>query len=109
MVDYSVPARIVITIDEKHHAIDSQRRASVSRPRSYRRAQRRNTMASGGPERASYVSSRGAAYHRCNEKFFYGRDSSEPLLKSDLDSDVSSTKSAKSDTSMTCGTVVVMY
>jgi hypothetical protein len=62
-------------------------------------------MASGGPGRASYVSSRGAAYHRCNEKFFYGRDSSEPLLESDSDSDVSSTKSEKSDTSTVCGTV----
>lgn len=101
MADYPVPARIVTTAyssgssDEKHqktHTVDaSSRRSSVyipsttavhSSPSSpgYLRAQRRNTMASGGPARASYVSSRGAAYHRCTEKFFYGRDSGEPLL-----------------------------
>lgn len=104
MSDYPVPARIVTTAysrgpsDEKHHKVQvvnvQARRSSEyipstaavhSSPSSshvHLRTQRRNTMASGGPARASYVSSRGASYHRYTEKFFYGRDSGEPLLLS---------------------------
>lgn len=142
MSDYPVPARIVTTAcsgssDEKHqkvHVINvPTRRSSIHVPSTtavhsspsspgYLRAQRRNTMASGGPARASYVSSRGAAYHRYTEKFFYGRDSGEPLILSAEDmgledhsgdekcsSDGQSVRSATSTTQSMDGNVIVKY
>lgn len=142
MADYSVPARIVTTAyssgssDEKHQKAQvinvSARRSSVYIPSTTAvhsspsscvrlRAQRRNTMASGGPTRASYVSSRGAAYHRYTEKFFYGRDNGEPLLlaaehmgSSDHSGDENSSSSdssirSASTTTSANGNVVVSY
>lgn len=140
MADYSVPARIVTTAysssDDKHQKVHivntSGRRSSVHIPSTtavhsspassgYTRAQRRSTM-SGGPERGSYISSRGAAYHRSNEKSFYGRDSGEPLLmasgdmgsgdhsgddKSFLDSE--SITSSRSTTEGVNGSVIIKY
>lgn len=77
---------------------------------------------SGGPARASYVSSRGAAYHRCTEEFFYGRNSGEPLLLAAEDmgsgdhsgdeksfSDNQSFQSSTSTTKGVNGSVIVRY
>lgn len=135
MSDYPIPARIVTTAyscgssGEKHHKSQVvnvlSRRSSVyipsttavhSSPPSARldlRVQRRNTMASGGPARASYVSSRGAPYHRCTEKLFYGRDSGEPLLQPTEDRSSSSSSSSSirstSTTGGVNGSVIVSY
>ncbi|KAL7271754.1 hypothetical protein RUND412_005469 [Rhizina undulata] len=79
----ALPQQCTVSMSEKMTASGTLPVAvHASNEEAYLRITRKNSFVStaGCPARVSYVSSRGAGYVRTSEKFFYGRDSGEPLL-----------------------------